>query len=167
MKKYKRLIIAFNCLIVLMVFNYSIYKNEQLLDDSSIVFFELAPVDPRSLMQGDYMVLDYKNSRTNSSDSIASRGYLVFNLDENNVCTKVRLQKEKEPLNDNEYILKYTKRNNWRLNFGAESYFFEEGQADSFERAEYGALKIDEEGNSLLVGLYDKDLKKINPKGKN
>jgi len=48
------------------------------------------------------------------------------------------------------------------MNIGAESFFFEEGQAEKYEKATYGALKVDHKGNSILVGLYNENLDKIN-----
>ena len=60
MKKYKGLLIGANLILVLLYINYSVQSKEKLLTNGKIVFFELAPVDPRSLMQGDYMLLRYK-----------------------------------------------------------------------------------------------------------
>jgi uncharacterized membrane-anchored protein len=48
-----------------------------------------------------------------------------------------------------------------QMHIGAESYFFEEGQAKKFEVARYGGIKVDDAGNSVLVGLYDKNHKLI------
>ena len=36
-----------------------ILKNEQHLTQSDSIYIRLAPVDPRSLIQGDYMALNY------------------------------------------------------------------------------------------------------------
>ncbi|NME69117.1 GDYXXLXY domain-containing protein [Flammeovirga aprica] len=162
MEKYKKLIIVVNIALVLIAFNYSIYKNEKLLKEGSTVLFELVPRDSRSLMQGDYMVLNYKNSTIGDTVDIPNRGYLVFELDDRGIGHKIRFQEAEEPLHQNEFILKYTKRNNWAVNFGAESFFFQEGHADYYADAKYGALKIAEDGKSLLVGLYNEKLEKIN-----
>ncbi len=54
--RYKFLI-GLNLLLVLVAFNYSVYTKEKTLEAGTLVLLELAPVDPRSLMQGDYMVL--------------------------------------------------------------------------------------------------------------
>ena len=43
------------------------------------------------------------------------------------------------------------------IKLGAESFFFEEGQAQRFASAEYGVLHVDEAGNSVLVGLADEN----------
>jgi uncharacterized membrane-anchored protein len=50
------------------------------------------------------------------------------------------------------------------LNIGAESYFFEEGQGEQFAQAEFGGLKVDDRGNSILVSLYDPNQQLIKAK---
>lgn len=160
MKKYKRIIVLLNLVALIIFFNYSIEKKEILLKEGKLVLLKLAPVDPRSLMQGDYMSLQYKISDGIEFDSISKRGYVVVQLQPNGIADKVRLQNEKKPLNNNEYLIKYTS-GKLRLNVGAESFFFQEGQAEKFVNATYGGIRIDKEGNSLLIGLYDKQLKKI------
>ena len=62
MKKYKWAIIVVNLILLLAYFNYSVFQKERILKDGKLILLELAPVDPRSLMQGDYMELWYKIS---------------------------------------------------------------------------------------------------------
>ena len=45
---------------MLPVANVGIWQKEQLIAHGQPVFVELAPVDPRSLMQGDYMRLEFR-----------------------------------------------------------------------------------------------------------
>lgn len=161
MKKYKWIIILINLIILLGLFNNSILQKEELLIDGQLVLLELAPVDPRSLMQGDYMRLRYAISENINSDSISKRGFCVVKLEKNGIAKKIRIQENKTPINNNEFLIEYTS-NGWRgINIGAESYFFQEGEADKYENANYGGIKVDNQGNSLLVGLYDKHQKKI------
>lgn len=161
MKKYKWIIIIVNLIILLGLFNNSILQKEELLSNGQLILLELAPVDPRSLMQGDYMDLRYAISENSSYDSIAKRGFCVVKLEENGVAKKVRIQENKTPLNNNEYLIEYTSRQ-WRgLNIGAESFFFQEGEAEKYENAKYGGVRVDNQGNSLLVGLYDEHRKKM------
>ncbi|UVV61120.1 hypothetical protein NXY28_26095 [Bacteroides thetaiotaomicron] len=40
---------------------------------------------------------------------------------------------------------------------------FEEGQDSVYNRAAYGGLRVDNKGQSLLVGLYDGDFRQIKP----
>jgi uncharacterized membrane-anchored protein len=161
MKKYKWIIILLNLALLLVYFNHSIVKKEELLKDGQLVLLELAPVDPRSLMQGDYMRLRYKISEELHSENIQKRGYCVVRLDSSGVANRIRFQKDLTPLNEGEFFIEYTSPNQWNVNIGAESYFFQEGQAEKYENAKYGGVKIDKNGNSILIGLYDEHQKKI------
>lgn len=161
MKKYKWIIILLNLILLLVYFNHSIVKKEELLKDGQLVLLQLAPVDPRSLMQGDYMTLRYKISEDIQSENIPKRGYCVVLLDSGGVANKIRFQKDIKPLNEGEYLVEYTSPDKWNVNIGAESFFFQEGQAKKFEKAKYGGVKIDKNGNSLLIGLYDEQQQKI------
>ena len=159
-----KFLIGLNLLLVLAAFNYAVYNKEKTLAEGRLVLLELAPVDPRSLMQGDYMVLSYAISQNLIEEQrIASRGYAILQLDEQGVGQLVRLQEQPEPLNPGEQMLKYF-HNGFSINLGAESFFFEEGQGETYEQAKYGALRVDEKGNSILVGLYDEELRKIENK---
>ena len=165
MKKVSRILIIINLLLLLGYFNWSIFQKEQTLKNGRLVLLQLAPVDPRSLMQGDYMRLNYKESGFNLRNmeaDIAPRGYAILKTDSNHVAQIVRLQESPEPVNDSELMMKY-KIIDGRLFLGAESFFFEEGQDTIFEKAAYGGLKVDDKGESLLVGLYDADFRLIQP----
>ncbi len=157
MKKYKWIIIVVNLIILLAFFNHSIVKKERLIADGNLILLELAPVDPRSLMQGDYMNLRYAITETIKYDSISKRGFCVVKLEENGIAKKVRIQPERTPLNENEYLIEYTSKGWNGINIGAESFFFQEGKGEKYEVAKYGGLKVDAKGNSVLIGLYDEN----------
>ena len=136
MKKYSRILIIVNLILLLGYFNWSVYKKEQILKDGRLVLLQLVPVDPRSLMQGDYMRLSYKEASSDLLDQqTAIRGYAILQIDSNQVGKIVR----------------------HRIFLGAESFFFEEGQDTLYQKAVYGGLKVDGKGQSLLVGLYDEN----------
>ncbi len=156
MKTLTKGLIGLNLLALLLYLAWYVNQKETILSEGQLVLLELAPVDPRSLMQGDYMILNYAISRGLQADSIQKRGYVVVNLDENGVAIRQRLQAGTSPLEEGELLLNYT-GDRWQINVGAESYFFEEGSAETFEAAKYGGLRIDNRGNSLLVGLYDEE----------
>ena len=163
MKKYSRILIIVNLILLLGYFNWSVYKKEQILKDGRLVLLQLVPVDPRSLMQGDYMRLNYQEaSSAPVDDQTAKRGYAVLRTDSNQVGEIVRLQNTLEPVNSDELVIKY-KIVHHRLFLGAESFFFEEGQDTLYQKAVYGGLKVNDKGQNLLVGLYDKDFHRIQP----
>lgn len=165
MKKYSRILILANLVLLLGYFNWSVFKKEQTLKDGQLVLLRLAPVDPRSLMQGDYMRLNYEATSSSSKlidEQTATRGYAILKTDSNLVGQLIRLQNTLTPLNDNEVVIKYKIVDN-RVFLGAESFFFEEGQDTLYQKATYGGLKVDDKGQSLLVGLYDENLQHIQP----
>lgn len=161
MQKYKTPLIIANLLLVLAFVNFSIVKKEQTISSGELVLLELSPLDPRSLMQGDYMALRYKIAVDSVGDALPKHGYCVVKLDANHVATRARLQATEQPLNAGEFLIKFKTVNGWDMQLGAESFFFEEGQSEKFSAAKYGALRIDDGGNSVLVGMYDGNLKKI------
>ncbi|MCB1844795.1 MAG: GDYXXLXY domain-containing protein, partial [Halioglobus sp.] len=64
----------------------------------------------------------------------------------------------------NEVRLKYKQvDSSGRIRLGAESFFFEEGQAPQFVNARYDVLHVDAAGNSVLIGLADADGRVISP----
>ena len=130
-------IILVNLILVLAVVNGSIYRKQKILDQGRTVYLKLAPVDPRSLMQGDYMILRQDILRE-SDDKAAmedepTRGRIVLSLDERNIGTFARPDNS-QPLKENEVFLKYRCSKRGFL-FGLESFFFQEGDAKTYETA--------------------------------
>jgi uncharacterized membrane-anchored protein len=165
MANYKNWVIGLNLLAFLAFFTNSTMQKETILHRGKRIFLALAPVDPRSLMQGDYMRLNYAIAQDTSADSIPKRGYIVVRTQPNGIAEKIRIQQSKTPLSAAEFLVEYTAQQNIfggsALNIGAESFFFQEGQAERYETAKYGAINVDESGNSLLIGLYDEHLVKL------
>jgi uncharacterized membrane-anchored protein len=152
--------IIFFCatILALVAVPFLIISKESTLAEGRTMLLRLAPRDPRSLMQGDYMVLRYAMANAVRSDQLENKGCLVISLSTNNVATFKRVHKGEE-LQDGEYLLSYRKRGELRL--GAESFMFQEGDAELYARAWYGELKVDKEGSSVLVGLRGEDLQPL------
>lgn len=160
-RRYSSWLILANLLVLLIWFNFSVWQKEELLSHGDLLLLELAPVDPRSLMQGDYMELRYHIAQDIQEKNLPSRGYVVVRPDSRRVAQRIRLQPQKEPLHAGEYLIPYSRPNEWSLYIGAESFFFQEGKAALYADARYGGLRVDKKGHSVLTGLYDKDRKEI------
>jgi len=141
--------------------NLLIVKKEDTLANGRTVLLGLAPVDPRSLMQGDYMVLRYAIAEVIPESQLSGKGCIVVSLDENDVAKFVRIHKG-EGLQAGEHLLFYRNRGGLRL--GAESFMFQERHADLYSEARYGELKVDESGASVLVGLRGENFKPLGRK---
>jgi len=165
-----------SCAVVLALLNFSIVGKERQLESGKVVFLELAPVDPRSLMQGDYMALRFKiaddaRPAMDRSESSASRrfprqrdlttadGRIVAALDPASVATYRRLD-DGTPLAPNEVLLRYRVRGG-QVKFATNAFFFQEGTAKRYEGARYGEFRVAPDGELLLTGLRGKELQPL------
>lgn len=170
--------------LVLGVANVAIVQKERILIDGQTVLLELAPVDPRSLMQGDYMSLNFALSQNLSAlswglpkDALAKMDaqqwvVVAVQLDENKVAQlkgvyleqdgQERLWSEEGPVAEPSDVMRLRMRrhrSNWTP--GTDAWFFAEGSADRFDAARYGEFAVVEGGQSLLRAMLDKDRKEI------
>ena len=164
MPRTKRLLLL-GCL--LFVLGYTLVctlNKERTLRSGQLVLLQLAPVDPRSLLQGDYLDLRYELLRDlREVVEPSGKTYAIVRLDENGVGYLIRTQSTPDGLAEGEYALRVRRRDAgaWNvggLYIGAEDYFFEEGKADVYSRAAYGGLRLDGRGGVVLAGLYDENL---------
>jgi uncharacterized membrane-anchored protein len=160
MKWNKHWLIPINVLLVLVMLNKGISDKEQIMEKGKSIYLHLAPVDPRSLIQGDYMRLSFAVLDSVDKRVLAKRGFCVLRTDEKGVVTAARFQQAQEPIYRGEYLMKYTTGFNG-IQVGAESYFFQEGKAERYSRAAYALIQIDARGNSLLRGFCDSTLTQL------
>lgn len=156
----RKIIMVVLSVLILGFLNYSIYEKEQIKKYGEIVFLKLAPVDPRSLMQGDYMQLRYDIERNISKDPI--KGYIVVRPDKNSVAQFIRFHK-KEELSEDEKLLYFHPRYK-SIRIVPDTFLFQEGHAKYYEEAKYGIFKFYKSGKYILAGLADKNRKLISPK---
>ena len=156
-----RVLIAAGALLVLGGINYSIYAKERIKRDGEIVYLELAPVDPRSLMQGDYMALRFvvvesirTRQATAQKEQFSSNRTVAMHIDGRRIAT----------LGENgagSLQLRYRVRNG-EIWLGTNAYFFEEGAASRFAGARYGEFRVDRDsGEAILVGLRGENLEPL------
>ncbi len=154
-------------LLVLLTVNVQIVGKERLLASGTPVLLELAPKDPRSLLQGDYMSLRYRlaDELLQVLEPQASAdGEAVVRLDEHGVARLVRLHGHGETMKPDERLLFFRKRGD-SLRLAGDAYFFQEGQAERFRDARYGALRVADDGTAILVGLRDGNFQRLGPSG--
>jgi uncharacterized membrane-anchored protein len=159
--KYRRpLLIAFGLVLVLAVANGDIIRKQRIVSHGAQILLELRPADPRSLMQGDYMMLRYADAAVPPAavhEALARRGSVIVALDGGGVARFVRLD-DGTALGDGERRLGYRRLSYAQgISYGADAFFFQEGDAEVYGDARYGVLRVDADGNSVLVGLADAD----------
>lgn len=163
--------------LILALVNWLIIGKERHLATGRIVYLALAPVDPRSLMQGDYMALRFQladqisrtfDQRVNNRGRVETvptvDDYVVISLDNRNIGTFKDIDTTRQ-LAENELLLHYRIRDG-KVRLATNAFFFQEGHAHFYETARYGQFRVDGKGELLLAAMYDKDLKKLGPPDK-
>jgi uncharacterized membrane-anchored protein len=147
-------------LIVLVLANVTVYQREHLLAEGRVVLLALAPVDPRSLMQGDYMALDFQVTRDVAAKPRGAQdGRAVLTVDEKNVGTFLRFD-DGNPLAPGQVLLHYRVRDGGPR-IATNAFFFQEGDGDLYATARYGELRVATDGEAILTGLRDEGLRKL------
>jgi len=144
---------------VLGVSNWAIFGKERILATGDTMLLALAPRDPRSLLQGDYMTLRYAIAgeiESRLGDRFSADGTAVVRLDENRVARLVDLDGAGRQTGPGERLLRFRKRGE-SLRIAGNAWFFEEGQAEAYARAQFGEVIVDGNGEAILVGLRDAD----------
>ncbi len=173
-----RVLVGAAVALVLWVVNHAIAAKERIREEGAVVLLELRPVDPRSLMQGDYMALRFTlaeeiergapalASGVPPADPGAFRQraplsgeggfeWAAIRVDARGVAT-LAAASDPEALR-----FKYRIRGGhpW---LGTNAFFFPEGEAPRFAPARFGEFRLDRRtGEAVLVGLRDAGLKPL------
>lgn len=163
--RWRESLLVAGLVLALAVVNLAIAARERLLREGTPVLLALAPVDPRALLQGDYMALDWAISRDIEAalDERRSRhgdGYAVLALAADGSTTFLRNQAAPSPLAGGEVALRWRLRGG-RLRIVTNAWFFPEGQAERYQAARHGELRVGTDGEALLVALRDGGLARL------
>lgn len=182
--KKEKIIVAITLVLILLAVNLGIMQKEQHLKQGESVYLELAPVDPRSLMQGDYMRINYAINRDihsllspkkNTADSSmrVNRGFsklhfldakAIVTVDDNGVGKLTRIDEKCTPctLKPNEKAIAFRVRHH-SIKIASNAFFFQEGSAKLYDKAKYAHVRLNQDHQPLLVGLLDAEFREINP----
>ena len=174
----------------ILIFTGLILKHENHLANSQSIFVEIAPVDPRSILQGDYMILNYElYFETGIDDGAEASSEAVDDLQNWKILAlEKHIQNKAHPLSfvlldeqrrviqtrfDDNFIkadsqislrlvLKNPSNQLQNLYPAANSFMFAEGLEPCYSKAKYAEIKVKENGLALLVNLVDQNLKPLN-----
>ncbi|MEP7297413.1 MAG: GDYXXLXY domain-containing protein [Burkholderiales bacterium] len=158
-----RALVALGALLILGALNTAIVGKERIKRSGELVYLPLAPVDPRSLIQGDYMALRFAivrdiEGRDEKAARAAREGETAFapvTLDDQRVAS---LATDAAPAS---LKLRYRIRNG-QVWLGTNAFFFEEGSAERYAGARYGEFRVDRDsGEAVLVGLRSDTLEAL------
>ena len=154
----RQLALLLSGLAILAGINATVWRYEHAMSSGEVVLLRLAPVDPRSLMQGDYMRLNYEIAReltSRDAQTTQNKGSdtLVIRLDAHQVATLVADGKPDRLASDERLLQVHQSERQWQI--GPDAYFFEEGSGEQYEAARFGEFRLQADGKTLLVGLRD------------
>ncbi len=159
-----QLLVAAGVGLLLAVAGMSIVTSERLIDNGTTVYLELAPVDPRALMQGDFMALDYTVAREIQDelyelDTVSDgRGRVLLRVDERGVGEYAGLMApDGRDVPAGHLAFAYDVRGG-AVQLASNAWFFEEGSADVVEPAQYGEFRVAPDGRAILVAMRDAEL---------
>jgi len=158
MKRLPATLMVLGLALTLGAANYDIVRKQRIATDGVQVLLEIRPTDPRSMFAGDYMTLRYAHNALPPvavSASLPRRGTAIVKLDADGVAQFARLD-DGAALAAGELRLNYKRRlYEQEVSYGADAFYFQEGDADVYAQAKYGVLRVDGDGDSILVGLAD------------
>nr|WP_312821685.1 GDYXXLXY domain-containing protein [Acinetobacter oleivorans] len=173
MKKYFSIILS---LTTILIFVGLVAKNEWHLHHSKSIFIELRPVDPRSILQGDYMALAYElnlqSLKALAGSESEALDQVIFN--HSSVPAKVILDSQNRVVrtildNNNSFvgqslILKNPENRLQALYPASRSFLFAEGLAQCYQKAKYAEFKVNTKGEAILFDLRGEGLQPLNCK---
>ena len=165
MRKYAYIIVS---LWLLLICSFVI-KNEYTLQTGREVLLRTVPVDPRDLLRGDYVILNYEisqypmDSNYNYNDDV----YVLLGIDNKNIASirsVVKSKPEKSLYLKGKIVNCPTSFSLFRggkcIGYGIESYFVKEGTGRELEKnLRNGTLvkvAIDKNGSAKVKGFVEK-----------
>ncbi len=141
----------------------TVWKSSSAINSGQRAYLALAPVDPRSLIQGDYMTLRFaiaNDARLDLNKVGLPEQTIIAKLDANGVATFDRLATQGPAFGPGELLMTLTKKSGtWIV--GTDAFHFKEGSREKFQSAAFGDFRFAPDGQAILVGLTDKDLKPL------
>ncbi len=158
----RKLLVWVGLVIILLVTNFVIFSKERILAQGDLLLLDMAPRDPRSIMQGDYMTLRYRIAQEieSAAGKDMTDGYAVVKPGDKKIAQFVRLYVAGTSLTADEQLLRYRNRGE-RVKVATDAYFFQEGLGQLYSTARYGKFRVSKNGEVVLVGLCDANLRAL------
>jgi hypothetical protein len=154
----------------------AVSSREAIIAEGQIVMLPLAPVDPRALLQGDYMRLRIDPEVLPDPNIQPRIGTVTLDLDKDGIALGVATPPSSEggiSLDRHKGTVAQAKLryNPQRGGFGRQgvpeygidSFFFQEGHGRFYSLARYAVLKVSKNGEAVLTGLADANRHVIDP----
>lgn len=155
----------------------AVISRETIIAEGRQILLPLAPVDPRSLMQGDYMILRLDPDVLPAADTTPRVGFISLDIAEDGTVigrsapigghdgtiSLDRLPGASAQINLAYHPSRGGFGGRGQLGYGIDSFFFQEGHAAIYQSAAYAVLRVSETGQAVLIGLADGNKQLIAP----
>jgi uncharacterized membrane-anchored protein len=158
----KRLALLATIMLQFVLVGYQIWSSESILSQGRSVKLELAPIDPRSLLQGDYVRLSYTISTLENAQIPNADGKIrvVLRPQQNGVYGFSGYYEQDGVWNKSyqaqaeDVIVNGNAIGSDRVEYGIESYFVPEGTGREVERtAKFAQIRVGKKGDAILQEL--------------
>ena len=190
--KLNTIVLLLTAIISLAYVGTIVVRHERVAASEGTVFLQLAPVDPLSLLQGQYMNVEFMAERQlyeESTQNIAKSGYnlAVIELDERNIGTvrefippRPKLSKKQElssTYGTGEFLLfgvrlspaggnrkpQDAESRKYQISIDQQQFMFQENMEDLYRDAKYGYFRVASDGSYQLIDLADENLTLLSP----
>lgn len=167
---WRPVLILLTALTIAVSAGQGIMSRETIIAEGRVVLLPLAPVDPRSLIQGDYMRLRLDRKILPARDAQPRLGMARLALDQDGVAQELltTYAEDSPPPADldlpdgasSTVDLYYTPQQSrfgrdGQPGYGIDSFFFQEGLQTHYARARFAIIRIDARGRMVLTDLAD------------
>lgn len=153
-----QVLIASSAMFIIGLCGWSILSKEHVLRTGRMVLVRIVPVDPRSLVQGDYMTLAFELPQRRPSTAAKAFGapqpVAIGQVGADNVVTFTEIVPKRPSLAPDTVAMALNIKNGAFV-VGSDAWFFKEGTADKWASARYGIFRVTSDGTALLAGLAD------------
>lgn len=146
-------IVLFQVLILLVL----IFQKEAVLRNGTDIVLKVEPVDPRSLLQGDYVQLSYNISQVESFD-LPNKVYVLVEEDQKGIYQIKEIydtiEEAKDEKTGNNQAILTGKVNGDTIHYGIENFFIEEGTGAEVEQnAKFATITVGSNGDAILKSV--------------
>ena len=180
MNKISNWVLVLTAALALVYINLNAWQSQQIKLRGEILFLKLAPVDPLSLVQGQYMRLRFaiekRYDSTPEDQDVIQHGHgnvlAVTSLDNKRIGTLTGLlamnQRQQQPHGDDTLQLQVHARledsdGSYVIRIEQNSFLFQENTEARYAEAKYGMFRVHKDGQYILVDLADKHLRPLTP----
>ncbi len=160
-------ILFISTIFILALLNFAIFQKQEILQEGGSILLKLAPVDPRSMMQGDYMAFRYEienEMKDVDTASLLKHRFIVIKPDIDNVAHFVRVYNQETLAKDEKlFKFRYQQTPYPKITFKPSSFFFQEGLQPLYQKAAYAIIHYRGIKDYLLIGVADSKRAQINP----